>query len=210
MKDIFKEFKPSSWAIDNRTTIFVITVILTFMGISTYNALPKELFPDITMPTVYVSTIYPGSSPSDMVNLITKELEKDIAAISGVNKITSNSVQDFSSIQVEFISGTDINDANQKVKDAVDKAKPRLPSDLDPTFGPNVMKVEFSEIPIMQVNVSGDYDLGSLKKYAESLQDKIEELPQISRVDIIGAPEREIQINVDMYKMQAEDLQSHK
>ncbi|HNO29108.1 MAG TPA: efflux RND transporter permease subunit [Chitinophagales bacterium] len=206
MKDIFKEFKPSSWAIDNRTTIFVITVILTFMGISTYNALPKELFPDITMPTVYVSTIYPGSSPSDMENLITKELEKDIAAISGVNKITSNSVQDFSSIQVEFISGTDINDANQKVKDAVDKAKPRLPSDLDPTFGPNVMKVEFSEIPIMQVNVSGDYDLGSLKKYAESLQDKIEELPQISRVDIIGAPEREIQINVDMYKMQAAQL----
>lgn len=206
MKDIFKEFKPSSWAIDNRTTIFVITVILTIMGISTYNALPKELYPDITMPTVYVTTIYPGSSPADMENLITKELEKDLGAINGVNKIISNSVQDFCSVQVEFVSGTDIDEANQKVKDAVDKAKPRLPSDLDPTFGPNVTKVEFSEIPIMQVNVSGDYDLGTLKKYAELLQDHIEELPEISRIDIIGAPEREVQINVNMYKMQAAQL----
>lgn len=203
MKDVFKEFKPSSWAIDNKTTIFIITIMLTIMGISTYNALPKELYPDITMPTVYVATIYPGSSPADMENLITKELEKEIGAISGINKIISNSVQDFSSIQVEFVSGTDIDDANQKVKDAVDKAKPNLPSDLDPTFGPNVQKVEFSDFPILQVNVSGDYDLSTIKKYAEKIQDEIEELPEVSKVDIIGAPEREIQINVDMYKMQA-------
>lgn len=203
MKDVFKEFKPSSWAIDNRTTVFIITIMLTIMGISTYNALPKELYPDITMPTVYVATIYPGSSPVDMENLITKQLEKEIGAISGINKIISNSVQDFSSIQVEFVSGTDIDEANQKVKDAVDKAKPNLPSDLDPTFGPNVQKVEFSDFPILQVNVSGDYDLSSIKKYAEIIQDKIEELPEVSKVDIIGAPEREIQINVDMYKMQA-------
>ncbi len=178
MKDVFKEFKPSSWAIDNKTTIFIITIMLTIMGISTYNALPKELYPDITMPTVYVATIYPGSSPADMENLITKELEKEIGAISGINKIISNSVQDFSSIQVEFVSGTDIDDANQKVKDAVDKAKPNLPSDLDPTFGPNVQKVEFSDFPILQVNVSGDYDLATIKKYAEKIQDEIEELPQ--------------------------------
>ena len=173
MKDVFKEFKPSSWAIDNKTTIFIITIMLTIMGISTYNALPKELYPDITMPTVYVATIYPGSSPADMENLITKELEKEIGAISGINKIISNSVQDFSSIQVEFVSGTDIDDANQKVKDAVDKAKPNLPSDLDPTFGPNVQKVEFSDFPILQVNVSGDYDLATIKKYAEKEADEI-------------------------------------
>ncbi len=203
MKDVFKEFKPSSWAIDNRTTIFIITVMLTIMGIRAYNHLPKELFPDVTMPTIYVSTIYPGSAPADVENLLTKPLEKEIGAINGVNKITSNSVQDFSSIQVEFVSGTNIDDANQKVKDAVDKAKPDLPGDLDPTWGPNVAKVEFSQFPIMQVNISGDYDLATLKRYAELLQDKIEALPQITRADIIGAPEREVQINVDMYKAQA-------
>src|SRR6185436_18757399 len=206
MKDVFKEFKPSSWAIDNRTTIFILAVMLTVMGIRSYNHLPKELFPDVTMPTIYVATIYPGSAPADIENLITKEIEKEIGAINGVNKITSNSVQDFSSIQVEFVSGTNIDAANQKVKDAVDKAKPNLPSDLDPIWGPNVSKVEFSQFPIMQVNISGDYDLATLKKYAELLQDKIEALPQITRADIIGAPEREIQINVDMYKAQAAQI----
>src|SRR5580765_5218105 len=113
MKNPFKEFKPSSWAIDNRTTIFIIVAMLTFMGIRAYNNLPKELFPDVTLPTIYVSTIYPGSAPVDIENLITKHLEKEIGAINGVNKITSNSVQDYSSIQVEFVSGTDLNDANQ-------------------------------------------------------------------------------------------------
>ncbi|MBC8172837.1 MAG: efflux RND transporter permease subunit [Chitinophagales bacterium] len=206
MKDVFKEFKPSSWAIDNRTTVFIVTVMLTIMGIVTYNSLPKELYPDITMPTIYVATIYPGSAPSDIENLITKELEKEIGSVSGINKIISSSVQDFSSIQVEFVSGTDIDEANQKVKDAVDKAKPNLPSDLDPTYGPNVQKIEFSDFPILQVNVSGDYDLSTIKKYAELIQDEIEELPEVSKVDIIGAPEREIQINVDMYKMQAAQI----
>src|SRR6185436_3199376 len=177
MKDVFKEFKPSSWAIDNRTTIFIITVMLTIMGIRAYNHLPKELFPDVTMPTIYVATIYPGSAPADIENLITKELEQEIGSINGVNKITSNSVQDFSSIQVEFLSGTNIDDAYHKVKDAVDNAKPKLTGDLDPTWGPNVTKVEFTPIPIMQVNVSGDYDLATLKKYAELLEDEIEEVP---------------------------------
>ncbi len=142
MKDKFRNFKPSNWAVDNKTTIFILTAMITIMGLISYNNLPKELFPDITMPTIYVSTIYPGSSPSDVENLITKELEKEISSLNGVNKITSNSVQDFSSIQVEFISGTDIDVANQQVKDAVDKAKPNLPSDLDPQYGPDVMKVE--------------------------------------------------------------------
>lgn len=206
MKNAFKEFKPSSWAIDNRTTIFIVTVMLTILGIRAYNDLPKELFPDVTLPTIYVSTIYPGSAPADIENLITKPLEKEIGSLNGVNKLTSNSVQDFSSIQVEFVSGTNIDDANQKVKDATDKAKPNLPSDLDPTWGPNVSKVEFSQIPIMQVNVSGDYDLGTLKRYADLLKDKIEDIPEISKVDVIGAPEREIQINMDMYRMQAAQL----
>lgn len=206
MKHTFKEFKPSSWAIDNRTTVFIIVLMLTILGIRAYDNLPKELFPDVTMPTIYVATIYPGSAPADVENLITKPLEKEIGAINGVNKISSSSVQDYSSIQVEFVSGTDINEANQKVKDAVDKAKTSLPNDLDPTWGPNVAKVEFSQIPIMQVNVSGDYDLAHLKKYAELLQDKIEAIPEINRVDMIGSPEREIQINVDMYKMQAAQI----
>src|SRR5688572_26094068 len=107
MIDKFKEFKPSSWSIDNKTSIFVLTVIITLAGLSTYFSLPKENFPDITIPKIYVSTIYPGTSPANMENLVTKQLEKQIKAISGVKKLSSNSMQDYCNVIVEF--GSDVN-----------------------------------------------------------------------------------------------------
>lgn len=204
MKDIFKEFKPSSWAIDNKTSIFVLTVIITLAGIMSYINLPKEKFPDIQIPTIYVQTIYPGTSPSDMENLVTRHIEKEIKAISGVKKITSHSVQDYSAIIVEFNTDVSVDDARQKVKDAVDKAKPDLPSDLPNP--PQVIDINFADIPILYVNLSGDFDLARLKKYADDMKDKIETLPEITRVDEVGALDREIQINVNMYKMQAAQI----
>jgi len=204
MKDIFKEFKPSSWSIDNRTSIFVITVIITLAGIMSYFAIAKEKFPDIEIPTIFVQTSYPGTSPSDMENLVTRHIEKEIKATSGVKKITSHSVQDFSAIIVEFNTDVTISDAKQKVKDAVDKAKPYLPTDLQNP--PQVIDVNFADFPILYVNLSGDFDLARLKKYADDMKDKIEALPEITRVDEVGALDREIQINVDMYKMQAAEI----
>ncbi len=196
-----KEFKPTSWAIDNRTTIFIITAFLTLAGVLAYRSLPKESYPDIVIPTIIVSTIYPGTSPTDMETLVTKPLEKQLKGISGVKKMTSNSLQDFSSIVCEFTTNVDIPEAKQKVKDAVDKAKRELPQDL--LDDPAVNEIEFSEIPIMSVNVSGDYSLVNLKKYADRLQDEFEEFKEITRVDIVGALDREVQVNVDKYKMEA-------
>ncbi len=201
MKDIFKEFKPSSWAIDNKTTIYILTVIITLAGIMSYNSLPKENFPDITLPQIFVSVVYPGTSPADMENLIAKPIEKQIKGISGVKKVTSNSVQDFTSVTVEFNTDVKVAEAKQRVKDAVDKARTDLPTDLDKD--PDVQDINFSEIPILFVNISGDIELNKLKKYADDIKDKIESMKEISRVEIVGALEREIQINVDMYKMQA-------
>lgn len=201
MKDIFKEFKPSSWAIDNRISIFVITIIIIVAGIMSYMSIAKEKFPDIELPTIVVETIYPGTSPADMENLVTRHIEKEAKAMSGVKKITSHSYQDFSVIIVEFNTDVTIEDAKQKVKDAVDKAKPDLPSDLPNP--PTVNDINFADFPILYVNLSGDFDLARLKKYADDLKDKIEGLPEITRVDEVGALDREIQINVDMYKMQA-------
>ncbi|MGP8214563.1 MAG: efflux RND transporter permease subunit [Bacteroidia bacterium] len=201
MKDIFKEFKPSSWAIDNRTSIFVLTIIIILAGMFAYNSIPKEKFPDIQLPQIFVQTIYPGTSPADMENLVTRHLEKEIKAISGVKKITSHSVQDYSSIIVEFNSDVTVDDARMKVKDAVDKAKTDLPSDLPAP--PQVIDINLSDIPILNVNLSGDFDLTRLKKYADAIKDKLEAMPEITRVDEVGALDREIQINVDMYKMQA-------
>lgn len=201
MKDTFKEFKPSSWAINNRTSVYIITIIITLAGILSYMSIPKEQFPDIKIATIYITTFNYGTSPTDVENLITKPIEKQLKGIAGVKKMTSNSVQDFSNIIVEF--NTDISeiDAKQKVKDKVDLARKDLPNDL--SAEPNVIAVDFSEFPMMSVNIAGDYDLDKLKNYADDIKDRIETLKEIRRVDMVGDLDREIQINVDMYKMQA-------
>jgi multidrug efflux pump len=200
----FKEFKPTSWSIDNKTSIYILTIFVSLAGILSYMKLPKEQFPDIVIPTIYVQTIYPGSSPKDIENLITKPIEKKIKSISGVKKLKSQSIQDFSIITVEFNTDVKVDDAKRKVKDEVDKAKADLPSDLkkDPT----VMEVNFSDMPIMYVNISGDYDLSVLKKYAEIAKDKMESLSEVTRVDMVGALDREIQVNLDLARMSAAGL----
>jgi len=199
----FKEFGPASWAINNRTAVYIIAIIVSIMGLYTFNTLPKEQFPDIVVPTISVTTIYVGNSPKDIENLVTRPIEKQLKGISGakVRKITSTSQTDFSLIVVEFDTDVRTELAKLKVKDAIDKAKTDLPNDL--TAQPNAQEFAFSEMPIMFVNVSGDYDGIKLKQYADKMQDRFEELPEISRAEIVGAPEREIQVNVDPYKMQA-------
>ncbi|MEN9348063.1 MAG: hypothetical protein RLZZ77_1574 [Bacteroidota bacterium] len=204
MSEKFKEFKATSWAIDNKTTVYLLTIFITIMGVLSYQSIPKEQYPDIVIPTMYVSTPYPGTSPKDVENLVTKPLEKQIKAIAGVKKLTSNSIQDFSNVIVEFNTDVDVPTAKQKVKDAVDKAKRDLPKDLP--GDPSVVEVEFSELPILFVNVAGDYDLPQLKKFAEALEDRIESMKEITRVDVVGALDREIQINVDINKLQAANM----
>jgi multidrug efflux pump len=204
MKDLEKEFKPTTWSINNKTSIFVMTIIITLAGLMSYNSLPKEKFPDIVIPTIYVSTVNFGTSPKDIENLITKPIEKQIKAISGVKKLTSNSIQDFSNVIVEFNTDVSVPIAKQKVKDAVDKARSDLPQTL--TREPNVIEVDFSEMPIMFVNISGDFDLNKLKNFAEDAKDRIETMREITRVDLVGALDREIQINVDKFKMESADV----
>jgi len=196
-----KEFFATSWSIDNKTSIYVLTIIITTLGLLSYFSIPKEQIPEIVIPTILVNTVYPGTSPEDMENLVTRPIEKQCKSLADVKKITSNSIQDFSTIVVEFNPGIEVSEAKQRVRDAVDKSKTNLPNNLPKE--PNIMEVDLSEIPIMNINLAGDYDLQRLKKYAEDAQDKIETLKEITRVDIVGALEREIQVDVDMYKMQA-------
>lgn len=202
----FKQFKPSSWAVDNKTAIYIITILISLYGLNKFNTLPKEQFPDIVVPTISVSTVYFGTSPKDMENLVTRPIEKQLKGISGakVKKIQSTTQQDFSLIIIEFDTDVKTEVAKQKVKDAIDKAQSDLPTDL--TQLPNIQEFDFSEMPIMYVNVSGEYDGMTLKKFADKLQDHFEELTEINRADIVGAPLREIQINVDPFKMQAAKL----
>lgn len=204
MKDLQKEFKPTSWAIDNRVSIYVATILIALLGISSYLSLPKEQFPEVVFPQFYISTINFGTSPEDMETLVTKPIEKQLNGISGVKKIKSTSLQDYSAISIEFNAEEDIEAARNEVRQKVDDARKDLPQKLDQE--PQIIKIDVSQMPIMNINLSGDFDLQSLKRYADEMQDRIEALNEITRVDIVGALDREIQVNVDKYKMDAAQI----
>src|SRR6218665_2939085 len=200
----FKEFKPSSWAINNKVSIYILTIFIVIVGLTKYGSIPKESFPEIVVPTIYINTVYYGNSPANIENLVTKPIEKQLKGIAGVKKLNSTSLQDVSVIMVEFNTNVKVSDAKEKVKDAVDKAATDLPKDL--TRQPNVLEVNFSELPILYVNLAGKMDLTKLKKYADDMKDKIEGMKEISKVVMVGDLEREIQVNVDVYKLQAANL----
>ena len=201
LKEKLREFGLSSFAVDNATSIFLVAFMIMLFGIQSYQAIPKEQFPDSSLPTVYINTPYFGNSAVEIENLISKPLEKEIEGISGLKNVTSTSIQDFSVLLAEFESGFDIDDAVRKVKDAVDVAKSELPTDLDQE--PTVLEVKFSDFPIVTINVAGDYGPDELREYAEYLQDKIETVKEVNKVDLKGSQDKEVQINVDLAKMQS-------
>ena len=104
IKEKFKEFKPTSWSIKNKTSIYLVIIFVSLIGVYQFATLPKEQFPDIVIPTIFVQTTYVGNSPRDVENLVTRPIEKQLKGITGakINKITSTSLQDFSAITVEF------------------------------------------------------------------------------------------------------------
>ncbi|TYP93401.1 Multidrug efflux pump subunit AcrB [Fodinibius salinus] len=197
----FKEFKISSLSIDNRTTVYLMTVLITLMGVFSYLTLPKEQFPEVQIPTFNIVTIYAGASPADVENLITRPIEQELKGIDAVDEISSVSKQATSVITIEFETSKDKLVAQQEVNDAVDKARTELPQQL--TQEPSVDDINPSDQPILNVNLSGNFDIVDLKQYAKDIQDKVESLPGINEAQIVGGLEREIQINTDMAKMQA-------
>lgn len=203
-KNITREFGLSSLAVNNRTSIIILTLIIAILGITSYITMPKESFPEVVFPTIYVGTPYPGNSPVDIENLVTRPIEKEIKGITGVDKISSTSMQDYSTIIVEFTPEIDLSKALQDVKDAVDQAKSELPTDLDQD--PNVFEINLQDLPIMYINISGDYSNDELKEYAEYLQDEIESMTEIQEANISGLLEREIRVDANPYKMDAMEV----
>ena len=170
----FEQYKTlgfTNWCVENRTAIYIFTFLITLGGLFVYNNLPKEQFPDIKIPQVYINTVYVGTAPADIENTINKQIEKQLKSISGVKRIKSNALQDVSVILVEFTPDVQSADALQRVRDAIDKARPDLPQELD--SGPTAQDVDISELPIMNVNMAGNFSLKHLKEYAEDLQDVI-------------------------------------
>src|SRR3954469_18119353 len=179
MEEQHKEFFLSSWVIKNRVATFAITIVLAIMGTMAYNALPKESFPDISLPNIYVSVLYPGTSPKDMENLIVRPIEKQCKSIAGLKKIKSNSLQDYCNVIVEFNSDVKIDEAKRGVKDAVDRARNDLPQNLP--NDPQIQDINFADLPIMYVNIAGNYDLAKLKRFADDAKDMLESMKEVKQ-----------------------------
>ena len=199
-----KTFGLTNLAVDNKVTVYLITGIILLFGLSAYITMPKESFPEVSFPQLFINTPYFGNSAKDIENLITRPLEKEIGGITGLKNVTSQSMQDFSIITAEFDSDVELEVATRKVKDAVDRAKPELPTDL--TSDPEVLEINLSELPIMTVNLSGDYSNEQLKSLADRLQDDLEDIKEISAVNIKGVQDKEVKIDVDLLKMQAREV----
>jgi multidrug efflux pump len=207
MSNHSKEFSISSWAVDNRVTVYIFTILIVITGVIAYVTMPREDFPEIIENKVYISSVFPGNSAEDVEKLIVKPLEKEIKNISGVEKVTGSSFQDYGMMVVEFNDKVTIEAAKQKVKDKVDNAKadtnwPNL--DNGSKVEPNVFELNISEeVPILNINLQGNYTTQQLKKFGEKLQDDIEEISEVKKVDILGVDDKEVEIAVDIFKMTA-------
>jgi multidrug efflux pump subunit AcrB len=201
-----KEFLLSTWAINHSTVISVIIGLFLFLGIYSFFTLPRENFPDIQETEIYVSSVYPGNTAEDIERLITDPLEESLKTVQNVKKITSSSVEDFSIITVQFDENISVDLAKQKIQEEIDQ----VISDTDwPTFNnskvqPNAFEFIYSEeLPIVNVSLMGDFPLDKLKFYAEELKDAIEELPEIIKVDMRGVEDFEVEVSLDIFKMNA-------
>ncbi len=205
-KKVNKEFGLSSWAINNKTTMYVLIVLILFLGASAYFSMPRENFPEIKETKIYISSVYPGNTAEDIEKLITDPIEDKLKTVSNVVEITSTSQEDYSMVIVEFDESITVDAAKQKVKDEVDS---ETSSEDWPTFNnakvePNVFDLSMSEeFPILNINISGNYPIDKLKKFGEYLENEIEGLSEIKQVDIRGAQDKEVEVAVDIYKMMA-------
>ena len=202
-----KEFSISSWAIENRVTVYIVTLLIVVTGLIAYTTMPREDFPEIIENKVYISSVFPGNSAEDVEKLIVKPLEKQIKNISGVGKITSSSFQDYGMIVAEFDDKISIEEAKQKVKDKVDNVKantdwPNL--DNGSKVEPSVFELNISEeVPILNINLQGNYTTQQLKSFGKLIQDDLEEIPEVKKVDILGVDDKEVEIALDIFKMTA-------
>ena len=205
-KQVDKEFGLSSWAINNKTTMYVLIAVIFYLGIAAFFSMPRENFPEVNETKIYVSSIYPGNTAEDIEKLITDPLEDKLKTVSNVVEITSTSQEDYSMLIVEFDEGITVDQAKQKVKDEIDT---ETSGEDWPTFNgakvePDVFELSLSEeMPILNIKISGDYPIQKLKEFAEYLQDDIEDLQEIKKADIRGAQEKEVEVAVDIYKMMA-------
>lgn len=195
--------KITNWALQHKTSVFVLLFIVIIAGFVSYQSLPVESFPQIKQPVVIVAVPYVGVAPSDMETLVAQPIENKLQEISKIKKMTSTSMEGYTNIMVEFETDMDIDEAVRKVREKVDQARPDLPDDIEEPF---VQEINFENIPIMLVSIVGEQSLVRLKKIAEDLQDEFEQIPGVLDVKISGGLEREVKVNLNPSRLRYYNL----
>ena len=188
----------TKFAVKNTVTTLVLAAILLIAGALSYLRLPRESFPEIKIPLIFATVLYPGASPEDMEKLVTEKIEDKLEGLDGLKKISSTSGESYASIQVEFNTNVEVETALRRVKDKVDEARPELPADIEE---PIVQELNFSSIPIFVLSLSGDYEAERLDDIAETLKDRIGAVSGVLEAKVTGKREREIAIDVDPVKL---------
>ena len=197
--DKFKELAVTSWAVNHGTSVLILFFIITLAGVMAYQTIPKESFPEIEIPMIAVNTIYSGVSPKDIESLVTRVMEQELNTVPDLKQLTSTSVEGYSSVVAEFTTAVNMDEALQRVREKVGLAKPDLPADAEE---PGIYEFDFQEVPILQVNLSGKYGLVRLKEIGEDLEDLLEQIPTVRRVDLRGGREREVKVDVSLSRLQ--------
>jgi len=202
----WREFGLSSLAVGNRKTIYILILVLLTGGIGSYFDMPRESFPEVQVPEIYVNIPYPGNSPEIIADKIIKPFEKELNKIKGIEKIKSTSIQDFAVLVVEFDFAISPKEGKRLVEDALSDARADKAFAQDLPVEPTIQEMDVNEFPIININLSGKYPVDFLKKKADLLKNNIENLPEINAVDIRGVQEKKLKIEIRKFDAEAKQI----
>ena len=195
----WREFGLSSVAVNNRKTVYLIITLFLIGGISAYNNMPRESFPQIQVPEIYVNVPYPGNSPEIITDKIIKPFEKELNKLKGVEKINSTAIQDFGIVKIEFDFGITPKEAKRAVEEALSDARSTKTFAQDLPVEPTIQEIDVNEFPIININLSGEYPVDVLKEKADLIKDKLESISEINSVDIRGVQQKKLKIEIRKY-----------
>ena len=184
-------------------TAYVLMLLLVILGLRTYQSLPRESFPEVKVPLIFISTVYPGASPSDVENQVTRKIETELQGLSGLKEIRSTSYDGYSIVETEFNPDVDLDTALQKVREKVDRARPELPVDIEE---PVLTDVDFSRIPIQVISLAADFGMERLTSVADDLKERLESIPGVNLVTVVGSRDREVHVLADPRRLTAYGL----
>ncbi len=201
--DQWREFKLSSLAVNNRKTVYLIITIFLIGGISAYKNMPRESFPQIQVPEIYVNVPYPGNSPEIIADKIIKPFEKELNKLKGIEKITSTATQDFGILKIEFDFAVTPKDAKRAVEEALTDARSAKTFAQDLPVEPTIQEIDVNEFPIININLSGEYPVDILKEKAELIKERLESISEINAVEIRGVQEKKVKIEIRKFDAEA-------